>query len=813
MGIRRGLAKSLLVAAPFTLIAFSATSAQKITPGSTCKVLNQRVAYLNKTYICVKSGKKLIWNKGVTIVQATPAPAPTVTITATPAPAPTVTITATPAKTSMPFTVNQMVYDLLHPTIQLRNCLYSALSEADIISVFAKKPDAQVQQKVSECHDSKSAPLSFATNSVRAVAYEQLMSRYNSNAGKTGKLTAEIDPALFQDGKDSIIAGLNDAMQFWGSEILPDARAIIGGRNQWLLDIMCENSNLKNSDAYNQCKSKQVSSLGAGSGWPPVQSKIGDMWGAVFGPYKDVNSNTFQHSFAWGYLSKTEPSISSTSFQSAAVHEFTHLAQWNAYSLQGSSSERAERFQLNLNAGSVNWHLVMFPTLWIEGSASYFGSAIANIKNPDALASTIEVKPGWATGPPPKILDLINYVMNVSCPCTDEVTAERQRKMNLQYWAGGAMTELLVSQFGLDKAITLMTEFGNGYTDSTSTWDAMFKKNYGKDWTAWAQVADMYIADLWAGNPTLLSKYNVSFPHVAQVPLTPEIDSVTAGNSSVIIRMHGFDRSADPIEKIVATAGTGESCEITTIKGSCVIAGLNPDVLVTVKAQAFNAVGGSALSGEGSATPYAPTPEVKSISVTVNPLFRDHYAYEVSHLICLDINLTFADVISGAKTSAEMKIGPFDLSISSGNTSTCLRLEALEGFNLALSNEFTITTRLGLGDTKTLQGAYELVATDLLPTTAPLIAKDLGNGSVSLSWVLNSLLLGKELTFEIAEVRTNAQTGSRAQVLLSNISEAQVTATVTKSSYTEGAVQYVIRVEKTATTFRGTSSLLSNIVP
>jgi polyhydroxybutyrate depolymerase len=49
----------------------SAISAQKITPGSACKVLNQKVVYQNKTYTCIKSGNKLVWNKGVKVVTKT----------------------------------------------------------------------------------------------------------------------------------------------------------------------------------------------------------------------------------------------------------------------------------------------------------------------------------------------------------------------------------------------------------------------------------------------------------------------------------------------------------------------------------------------------------------------------------------------------------------------------------------------------------------------------------------------------------------------------------------------------------------------
>jgi hypothetical protein len=74
MRIRGSLAKGLLIALAISLIPVSAVSAQKIVPGSTCKVLKQKVVYLKKTYTCTKSGKKLVWNMGVAIK---PIPTPT----------------------------------------------------------------------------------------------------------------------------------------------------------------------------------------------------------------------------------------------------------------------------------------------------------------------------------------------------------------------------------------------------------------------------------------------------------------------------------------------------------------------------------------------------------------------------------------------------------------------------------------------------------------------------------------------------------------------------------------------------------------
>jgi len=88
--VRGRIAKGFLIAFAVSLIPVTAVSAQKITPGSTCKILNQKVVYQNKTYTCTRSGKKTTWNKGVVVVKPTPVP------TSTPTPAPTSTPKLTP---------------------------------------------------------------------------------------------------------------------------------------------------------------------------------------------------------------------------------------------------------------------------------------------------------------------------------------------------------------------------------------------------------------------------------------------------------------------------------------------------------------------------------------------------------------------------------------------------------------------------------------------------------------------------------------------------------------------------------------------
>ena len=64
-------------------------------PGKDCLKAGIIKTYKGKKYTCIKSGKKLIWNKGVIVAnkQSTPTPTPSPTSTPTPTPAPTPTPT------------------------------------------------------------------------------------------------------------------------------------------------------------------------------------------------------------------------------------------------------------------------------------------------------------------------------------------------------------------------------------------------------------------------------------------------------------------------------------------------------------------------------------------------------------------------------------------------------------------------------------------------------------------------------------------------------------------------------------------------
>ncbi len=74
----------------------SAVTAANPKAGGVCPKAGTKKVYQGKTYTCVKSGKKLVWSKGVTVIAA---PKPSVTPTPSPTPIPSVSASPTPTAT------------------------------------------------------------------------------------------------------------------------------------------------------------------------------------------------------------------------------------------------------------------------------------------------------------------------------------------------------------------------------------------------------------------------------------------------------------------------------------------------------------------------------------------------------------------------------------------------------------------------------------------------------------------------------------------------------------------------------------------
>ena len=102
MRIKGSLARGVLLALGIALIPITAGAAENVTPSGACKVWKQKVVYEDKTYTCMKSGKKLIWNKGVEVVKPITNSTTTSATTSTQAATTTTKVTDTPTQTAAP---------------------------------------------------------------------------------------------------------------------------------------------------------------------------------------------------------------------------------------------------------------------------------------------------------------------------------------------------------------------------------------------------------------------------------------------------------------------------------------------------------------------------------------------------------------------------------------------------------------------------------------------------------------------------------------------------------------------------------------
>ena len=80
----------------------AAPSFAAVKPGAKCTKAGKTTTVAGKKFTCIKSGKKLIWNKGVAVKKPSPVATPTPSPSPTPEPSPTPTPTVTPTPTPTP---------------------------------------------------------------------------------------------------------------------------------------------------------------------------------------------------------------------------------------------------------------------------------------------------------------------------------------------------------------------------------------------------------------------------------------------------------------------------------------------------------------------------------------------------------------------------------------------------------------------------------------------------------------------------------------------------------------------------------------
>ena len=81
---------ALIASFALTATSFVALAAAPPKAGTSCKSLGATQIYQNKKFTCIKSAKKLVWDRGTSIIKPAPSSSPNPTISPTPSPSPTI---------------------------------------------------------------------------------------------------------------------------------------------------------------------------------------------------------------------------------------------------------------------------------------------------------------------------------------------------------------------------------------------------------------------------------------------------------------------------------------------------------------------------------------------------------------------------------------------------------------------------------------------------------------------------------------------------------------------------------------------------
>ena len=178
-------------------------SVAAVTPGTKCSKAGSTSTYNGKKYTCVKSGKKLVWNKGVAVAKPSPVatPAPTPTRTQTVAPTPSATPSPTP--TSSPFVFTDVCQK--DPEVPSEWATYQEFA----LKIFkCARPYRFLEVKLP---DSKPTSVLTAPASYQPIAECKLPTQNNSNNlgfvkngwQFNGDLQIQVIPVEFTDFKSS----------------------------------------------------------------------------------------------------------------------------------------------------------------------------------------------------------------------------------------------------------------------------------------------------------------------------------------------------------------------------------------------------------------------------------------------------------------------------------------------------------------------------------------------------------------------------------------------------------------------------------
>jgi hypothetical protein len=434
------------IAVAIILVPMNAIAAVKA--GDICKKSGSTATASGKKFTCVKSGKKLVWNKGITIAKAIPAstPIPTPTPVVTPTPTPSPSVVPTPS---------------ISPTPTLDRNIGARRGTQFIYRV----KDGVLERLIARSTEYTSVDTRLETefDPIRVKAFDEIHKFKTTGAHPNVEIVYTITDSYPRDIAEAVRLGVESTANYL-SMIIPEkirvAVTLVTEKDTEF--ITAKIPELSRPDqvqvALNSVKRYQSGGIAGGSG--------------------SAGYNRFGAGFAGGFYLGTAASFSSVNFYWPEVpsHELAHVLQMY--------------FSSKSNFNSYEAYVSKFPTNFIEGSANTLGHAWA-VKNLGWYSdeSDFTVKRYMESFPGSNrmqteadVLDMLEKTVDSRDPVYFEMT----------YPVGQVLWEYMIGTYGFEKYITFLK---NAY--STNSYADNIQVTYGISKEQVYKNAAPYILSVW----------------------------------------------------------------------------------------------------------------------------------------------------------------------------------------------------------------------------------------------------------------------------------------------------------------------------
>ena len=441
---------ALITAASISLLPLNAFAAVKA--GSTCTKLGATSTTGDKRYTCIKSGKKLVWDKGVKVVTpkpiATPIPSPSPTPSATPIATPTSTPTATPTPIPTPT-----------PTLDRNK---GALRGTQFIY---RINNGVLERKISGSNEytSTDSRSNSEFDQIRVKAFNEIHNFQTSGSHPNVEITYTITDNYPKDIAEAVKNGVEFAANFLSTIISEQIRIAVTLVTEKDKDfINTKVADLSRPDqvqnALNSVNRYQPGSIGGGSGSAGFNREGPGYRG---GFYLGTAASTSNVGFFW-------PEVPS--------HELAHVLQLY--------------FTSRSNTPTEDSYYIKFPTNFIEGSANTLGHAWAvNNLGWYSDESDYTVKRYMQGYPGPNKMESESDVIEMLAKTAD---SKDPIYFEMTYPVGQVLWEYLIGTYGFDKYITFLRN-----TYSTNSYEENLQLTFGISKAQIYKNAAPYILSVW----------------------------------------------------------------------------------------------------------------------------------------------------------------------------------------------------------------------------------------------------------------------------------------------------------------------------